>query len=79
MIYEPMSRDTHLARGYCCDSIPHCVFCPYREKPQLNYIYPWHELIEALKADKSTTIYTTKKSLVDTVTLMNKVTIIYNC
>lgn len=72
--YQPMSRDTLLARGSCCNL--GCFHCPYRPPsthPPLN-IDP--EIESALRSGTPTTIYSNRMSLTPQLTIQN-VTIIY--
>jgi DNA repair photolyase len=70
-----MSRETHLKRGTCCKN--GCVYCPWYVRQVRPPMEPWSELDAAFRSDEPVTIYTKRKSLVDTVTLAN-VTIVYN-
>jgi hypothetical protein len=75
--YQPMTRETHVARGHCCKADPPCFHCPYREirKPPPMTIDPRIE--QALKSGETMTIYSDRQSLVPSVTLLGRVTIIY--
>ena len=72
-----MSKAVHLARGHCCDSLPHCVFCPYR-KPKVHepmVINPWIAI--ALGWNINVIIQSDRQSLVSELVMMNRVKIIY--
>ena len=78
--YAPMPREVHLARGSCCfesrGEKSRCVYCPW-------YVPHHREMIvdprieAALRSGETVTIYSDRTSLVPSVTLLNRVTIIY--
>lgn len=74
MTYEPMSRECHLERGTCCGR--GCVRCPwYVPKAHDNYVDP--RIAEALRSGETVTLQIQRKSLVPSVTLLNRVTLEY--
>ena len=73
--YEPMSRETHLARGHCCDM--GCVYCPWRQ-PKLHdpmVVNPWIAI--ALNWSINVVIHSGRQSLVLELVLADRVKIIY--
>lgn len=78
MDYQPMSREIHQKRGYCCKSLPECVFCPWHQ-PNTRPIKVYNEeIVEALQSGEVRTIYIKSQSLVPTLTLLDRVTIVYH-
>ena len=75
MSYQPMSYESHLARGSCCHN--GCVFCPWYVKPD-RQVPPIDPRIEAaLRSGETVTIYSDRMSLVPVVVLQDRVTIVY--
>ena len=70
-----MSRQTHLARGTCCGN--GCVYCPWYVPPAPREILVDPRIAEALKSGETITIYSDRVSLVPSITLQDRVTIIY--
>lgn len=76
MPYEPMPMQVHLDRGYCCNSLPWCVFCPYRSKPIFEPLNIDPRIEAALRSGEETVIYSDRMSLIPIVKMQN-LTIIY--
>lgn len=72
--YAPMSRETHLARGSCCRR--GCVFCPWYVPREHNMTVD-PRIENALRSGETVTIYSDRVSLVPSVTLQDRVTIVY--
>lgn len=79
--YLPISAEVHIARGYCCfesrGNHSRCVFCPWHEKAEPPKFTPDPRILDALLSGETTTIYSEMRSLVPSVTLCDRVTIIY--
>jgi hypothetical protein len=80
--YLPMSAEAHKQRGYCCyesrNQHSRCVNCPYYEKPKPPKFTPDPRILDALLSGETITIYSEMQSLVPSVTLCNRVTVLYN-
>ena len=72
--YAPMSRETHLDRGKCCTR--GCVYCPWYV-PKKVHMEVDPRIEAALRSGETVTLYINRKSLVPSVTLLNRVTLIY--
>lgn len=77
MEYQPMSREIHLARGSCCDSLPHCVFCPFRAPVAHRPMIVDERIEAALRSGETVTLYIDRTSLMPSLVLLNRVTLIY--
>lgn len=75
MKYTPMTREQHLERGKCCGN--GCVYCPWYTKPVRPWVEPDPRIVEALKSGETVTVYSDRKSLVPSVTLQGRVTVVY--
>lgn len=75
--YQPMSREIHLARGSCCDSLPHCVFCPFQSLVVHRPTIVDERIEAALRSGETITLYINRTSLVPSLTLLDRVTLIY--
>ena len=73
--YAPMSKETHLARGSCCHR--GCVYCPWYTPRQHTDIAIDPRIEHALRSGETVTIYSDRVSLVPSVTLQDRVTIVY--
>ena len=78
--YAPMSKETHLARGSCCFTArgehSRCVYCPWYEPRHRNLTVD-PRIEHALRSGETVTIYSDRVSLVPSVTLQDRVTIVY--
>lgn len=79
--YEPISRQQHLARGYCCyksrDEHSRCIYCPWFERPSPPEFTPDPRILAALLSGETVTIQSEMRSLVPSVVLCDRVTIKY--
>ena len=78
--YAPMSKEVHLARGACCFKArgekSRCVYCPWYE-PRHHNLTVDPRIEHALRSGETVTIYSDRVSLVPSVTLQDRVTIVY--
>jgi Family of unknown function (DUF5522) len=73
--YEPISRQDHLDRGYCCQM--GCIYCPYRPPVVFEKTIIDLRIEAALRSGETVRIFSNRFSLVPIVLLANRVEIVY--